>query len=165
MIVVVTFVVGLFVFVQGLHRPAEQLTTANTVAGDEPAVSPTSSLAPPPATHAPAELAIVVGNAVDKKRPVASEVAEKLDAAGYPVAAKLNVSKLAARSSVYFAAPEFRDDAVAVARAVGLDEADVAPLPNPAPLDSPDSKVYLIVGKEPAALVGGGAPTTRRGSG
>jgi hypothetical protein len=159
LIVLVTVIVGAFVFWQGLHRPAEELeaTTPLTIGADvsstaAPESTPPTTARPPATRAAPAELAVVVGNAIDPDLPVASTVATKLGAAGYTTVRKMNVSRPADRSAVHFAAPEWRDDALAVARALGIPEMDVSALPNPPPLDSAKSKVFVIVGREPKAL-------------
>jgi hypothetical protein len=177
-IVVVTFIVGAFVFVQGLHKPAEQLETNSPALVRDPTPSPASSAATaasspattaaakPPATKvAPAELAIVVGNAVDPGKPIASTVASKLAAAGYTAKIRrLDVKgKMIDRSTVHYIAPEWREDALAVARALGISDIEVTPLPNPAPVDTSVGKVFVIVGREPKALSeAAAAPTTTR---
>jgi hypothetical protein len=175
-IVVVTFVVGAFVFVQGLHKPAEQLETSNSsVVRDAETTTPATSAAvvggpsttavaaSPPATRvAPAELAIVVGNGVDAGKPIASTVASKLAAVGYTAKIRrLDVKgKIIERSTVHYTAPEWREDALAVARALGISDIDVTPLPNPAPVDTSVGKVFVMVGREPKALSEVPASTT-----
>jgi hypothetical protein len=167
LIVLVTVVVGGFVFVQGLHRPADDpATSVPPAAGVNPspastasAVSPagvpeTTAASRPPGTKvAPAELAIVVGNAVDPDKPVASTVATKLNKAGYTgTIRKMNVPKAAERTVVHYRAPEWREDALAVARALDIPEIDVTALPNPPPLDASERNVFVIVGRQPKAL-------------
>ena len=81
-----------------------------------------------------------------------STVAGKLNKAGYTSTRKMNVAKTAERTVVHYRAPEWREDAVAVARALGISEIDVTALPNPPPLDASERNVFVIVGKEPKAL-------------
>jgi hypothetical protein len=164
-VVIITLVVGAAVFWQGLHKPAD-LATGPLAAGGASTVpllpSIVPSTAPTPATRlAPKDLQVVVGNAVDPRKPVAGTVADKLKAAGYATVRRLDATKAAPRSAVHFAAPEWRDDAVAVATALGIPETDVTPLPNPSPVVIPDGKtyqVYVIAGREPKALTD--PPTT-----
>jgi hypothetical protein len=166
LIVLVTMVVGAFVFWQGLQErdasapPAVNVepsaTTEQTVASTPASTvaPPTTAAARPPGTKVPpAELPIVVGNGVDPERPVAGTVAGKLAAAGYTGSIrKMNASRTTEASKVHFAALEWREDAVAVAKALGIAEIDVTPLPNPPPVNDSERKVFVIVGREPRAL-------------
>jgi hypothetical protein len=165
-VVLITLVVGAGVFWQGLHKPDDLATTAPLGAGAASTVpllpSGPPSTAPTPVTKvAPKDLQVVAANAVDPRKNIATTVAEKLKAAGYATVRRLDASKAAPRSSVHYAAPEWRDDALAVAAALGIPEIDVTVLPNPSPVVIPDGKtyqVYVIAGREPKALTD--PPTT-----
>jgi hypothetical protein len=163
-IVVITFLVGGVVFVQGLHRPSEETPPPIPPAALSSDPASTAPVMQPPVTRVPPkELSVVVGNAVDRKLPVAGTVAAKLNAAGYATIRKKDSSRAQPTSAVYFAAPEWRDDALAVARVLGIDDIDVSQLPTPPPVEAVSgATVYVIVGREPAALSETTPTTTAR---
>jgi hypothetical protein len=162
-IVVITVLVGAVVFVQGLHRPAEQAAGTFPPGTVSVAAAPPAPAVQTPVTRVPPkELSLMIGNAVDPKKPVASSVAARLKAAGYATIHTNNTTRALPTSAVYFVAPEWRDDALAVARVLDLSDVDVAQLPNPAPIPGGAAVVYVIVGREPAGLSETtAAPTTR----
>jgi hypothetical protein len=172
LIVFITIVVGAVVFVQGLLKPADSRANNTPVATVGPLVSPATTPATLPSATtaaatavtkaAPRDLAIVVGNAVDPGKPIAGTVSAKLAAAGYTSVRRLDARRAADRSSVFYAAGEWREDALAVARVLGIPENDVTTVPNPPPVNAPESKVFVIVGREPRALLDAGATATTR---
>ena len=157
-VVAVTAVLGIFIFWQGVHDPAQEVETADSsaVAAVSPVTTagpvttrPAPPTAPPTTAVAPGELKVMVTNGVDPKRAIAVPVSGKLKAAGYANPRSIDLPQLSDRSFVY--APEnLTAEARAVAKALEWPETTVAVLPNPPPVALGEARVLVVVGKDRA---------------
>ena len=159
-VVIFAFFVGFMLLWKGgggasEGTPDNDLPGTTEVATDET----TETTPPPPATAVPpAELKVVVANGTSTKG-LAGSTADRLKAAGYAGATATDATVQATNTQVFFVEGA-EGDAQAVAAALGVDIARVAPIGSPPPVDPlGENRVVVLLG--PDAPTGAPpAPTT-----
>jgi len=161
LVIAATVIVGLIVFWFGIHRPAENQqtatiggTTPNQTSRDDapPVTQPlpaTTAPAAPATSLAPSELKVLVANGVDPKQTIAGPIVTSLAAKGYTNAAAVDLTATVATSSVYYT-EGLKNDAEAIAAAIGFPASSVAPMPSKPPTNLNGAKVLVVVGKDKA---------------
>jgi hypothetical protein len=148
-VVVVAAFIGFILLLKGGGGAAEGAPTADlpTVTATPTTVTPTT-VATPVTTVAPAQLHVVVANGTSTKG-LAARTATNLKARGYTAATSASAtSQQVPTSQVYFVAGS-EADARAVAQALGLPSARVAPMPTPPPVASlGTNKVLVLLGAD-----------------
>jgi hypothetical protein len=147
-VVVVAAFIGFILLLKGGGGAAEGAPTADlpTVTATPTTVTPTT-VATPVTTVAPAQLHVVVANGTSTKG-LAARTATNLKARGYTATTTTDASQQAGTSQVYFVAGS-ETDAKAVAQALGLPSARVAPMPTPPPVTSlGTNKVLVLLGAD-----------------
>ena len=112
----------------------------------------------PPSTvaaHPPADVKVLVLNAVDPKKTVSGPAAAQLKTAGYTQASPRDARQQAS-TAVYFTSG-YDADAAMIATALHLSPATVQPLPSPPPPqigDVSSANVVVVVGPDAATSTG-----------
>lgn len=159
-VIAVTVVVGLLIFWQGFsHETAETVetgTSPTTVEGDRDAAPTTTTPAnTTPTTNTPvtkippAEISIIVANAVDGAQTIAGPKAQELTAAGYPNPVTMDLPPFGQTptSSVYYTG-DMESEAQAIAVVLGLPDSAVNPIPTPAPTPMNNAEILVIIGDD-----------------
>ena len=149
-LVIAGVVIALLLFVAGGNSNdsgsnGSGATGAGAGGGASSSKSTTTTTAPAPKITDPAALALVVGNGSGKTGR-GKKTAAKLIASGYVKATGVD-GKSSAVTTIYFI-DGAKDDAVAVAKSMGLGEDHVAQMPPETPLKVPvgDARVVVLVG-------------------
>jgi hypothetical protein len=153
-VVVVAAFIGFILLLKGGGGAAEGAPAADLpkVTATPTTVTPTSSS--PPSTEVPAaQLRVLVANGTQTKG-LAAKTAVPLKSKGFPLVTTADATQQATTSQVYFVAGS-EGDAKAVAAALGLPSARVAPMPATPPVASLGSnKVLVLLGPDaPGAVV------------
>jgi hypothetical protein len=165
-IIAVTVVVGLLIFFKGVQKNDAPVVTASNTTTTLSNTPTTDRNAPPPTTApnqgttvpaktpatklAPKELKVNVQNGVDPTQTIAGPAAEKLKAAGYQIAGTGDLPGSAVATSTVYYNPDLKGEAVAVAKALGLPDTAVQPMPSPPPVTLNGADVLVVIGKDNA---------------
>lgn len=163
-LVVGAVIIGAMLLWKGGGAEKATVSGENILKPGSPAGKVTTTTAAPPVTTAlpPAQLLVVVANG-SGTAGLAKTKATALKAKGYS-AATFVAGTVTPLTQVFFVAG-FEGDAQAVAAALTLPAARVAPIPDPAPIAKlGDNKVVIVVGQDKgdAAVAGAAAPTTTK---
>jgi LytR cell envelope-related transcriptional attenuator len=162
-IIVATIVIGAFVFFAGLNHSdpvptGDQNVTAAGAAEGSRDVAPTTTTPPPPTTPPstapttlvpPAEVKVLVANAVDPKKVIAGPIADRLTQEKYQVVGKVDVSTASDKSFVYYTG-NLQVEAQAIAKLLGIAPTSVAVLPATPPATMNSAQVLVLIGKDKA---------------
>jgi hypothetical protein len=152
-LIVVAVLIGVVLLAKGFSQedglvstaaPDTDRTTTTTVAseGDGSETTTTTAVVNPPAS-----VSVLVANG-SGAAGVAGTNADKLKGAGYTTVETTN-APTTAKTAVYYASGA-QGDAGAVATALGLDQAVVAALPSPPPVELAGATVLVVIGTDTA---------------
>jgi hypothetical protein len=158
-VVVVAAFIGFILLLKGGGGAAEGAPTADLPKVTAPPTTATPTTAAPPATAVPAaQLKVVVGNGTQTKG-LAAKTKTTLNGKGYAAVTTTDTQPVTT-SQVYFVQGA-EGDAKAVAAAVGLPAARVAPMPSQPPVTLGANKVVVLLGPDaPGATPAAAATTT-----
>lgn len=125
---------------------ADTDTTATTDPSNAGSVPPSATTLPAPR---PAnEVKVVVANAASVAG-AAGRATEELRALGYTTLEATNAEEAADTSTLLYA-EGYEAEAVAMASEIGLDPANIAPMPDPIPVSEPpaDANLVLLLGRD-----------------
>ena len=120
-------------------------TTATTAVSNAGSVPTATTL---PAARPANEVKVVVANAA-RVDGAAGRATEQLRALGYTTLPASNADE-AADTSTLFYAEGYEAEALVMANEIGLDAANVAPMPDPIPISDPpaDANLVLLLGRD-----------------
>jgi len=166
-VIAVTVVLGLVIFARGVNNQT-RLDSQGAVVTTLPGIvgPPTSDRNAAPTTTvpgqgntgtaktdstkvAPADIKVIVANAVDPSKTIAGPVGAKLTTAGYQVTAKIDLTPSSDETFVYY--PDgFEADAKALAKVLEYPESTVTPMPKTPPTPLNGAQFLVVVGKDHA---------------
>lgn len=122
-------------------------TTTTAEGGATSTTLPTTSTSggPTPSTNPPNEVRVMVANGTDIPG-AASQVQSQLVALGYNALSPANGPPSEQSWSYY--EPGYEADARAIANSLGMAQEQVAPMPEPPPLDTLEADVLVLIGND-----------------
>jgi hypothetical protein len=122
-------------------------TTTTAAGGDTSTTLPNTSTSdgPTSVTHPPNEVRVLVANGTDIPG-AASQVQSQLVALGYNALSPQN-GPPSDQSWVYYE-PTYQGDARAIADSLGIAQEQVAPMPEPPPIDTLEANVLVLIGND-----------------
>jgi LytR cell envelope-related transcriptional attenuator len=158
-LLVVAVLIGAFLLWQGFDNGSSTAGAAdqtNLTPTDEPSASePTVATTPESTTTSalprpPAEVKVLVANGTDVKG-TATQFSQKLATEGYVTSDPGTGDNSDYTTSVVYYSPDYEAEAAAVASAVGIDSANVKPMPDPVPTKDGslrEASVLVIIGSD-----------------
>lgn len=160
-VIAVTVLIGVLIFAKGVQHqdavntaasnPSAAPTTLEKSKDEAPTTTQPSQGTTVPKTPitavAPADLKVVVANAVDPSQTIAGPMGQTLTTAGYEVTGKVDISPSRGTSSVYYSGDQ-RAEALAVAKVVGFSDSSVAKMPDTPPTALNGADILVVVGKD-----------------
>ena len=131
---------------------ATTVATGDTSPDGTPATNPGETTAPPPSTHAPAEVMVLVANGTGTQGG-ARIVTEKLIPKAYATLPAANAGTNDVTRSVIFFREGFDADAAQIARDLGVPEASIADILEPMPAAPPVNEQAMANAQNAHVLV------------
>jgi hypothetical protein len=120
-------------------------TTTAATGGSSTTLPTTSTTGGTPTTHPPNEVRVLVANGTDIPG-AASQVQSQLVALGYNALSPQN-GPTSDTSWVYYE-PDYEADALAIALGLGMTPQQVAPMPEPPPIDTLEADILVLIGND-----------------